>query len=78
MQHKIQTMIKTKEKISLDDIKLIDQEHLDLIIFKRESFDANEKYKFFLVSKKLTSFNGKPNYLIQLTDQTTFMLNLDL
>ena len=43
-------MILVEKKLSLYDIKLIDQEQLDMVIFKRigpKNFDQNEKYQYF-------------------------------
>ena len=43
-------MIFVEKKLSLNDIKLIDQEKLDMVIFKRigpKKFDKNEKFQFF-------------------------------
>ena len=43
-------MIRVEKKLSLNDIKLLDQEKLDMVIFKRigsKNYDKNEKYQFF-------------------------------
>ena len=43
-------MVLVEKKLSLNDIKLIDQEKLDMVIFKRigpKNFDKNENYQFF-------------------------------
>ena len=78
-------MINEKTKLSLADLKSIDQDLLDIVIFKRvneedsdNSSDNGETYQYFQIKKKVYKYGGKDKYMIQLIDQTNLMTNDDL